>query len=127
FEPEAQAVLPAERDEQPDVHVVDPVVLDGGGSARLRGAEATSHLLEPIPVVHGGQDRLVRATQRPVLELEVPHQCDGELLPPATGDLVVPVEDVLVHGDVGQGGRVHVVGNPVQDVGRGRDDDPTGR
>ena len=78
-------------------------------------------------MVHGGQDRLVRATERLVLEFEVLDEGQDDLLRAGTGDLVVPVEDVLVHGDLGQGRRVHVVGDPVQDVGSRRYDDAAGR
>ncbi len=46
-----------EGDEQGHVHVVDLVALDDGRAGRHRVVEPSPHVVEPVAVVDGGQDR----------------------------------------------------------------------
>ena len=62
-------------------------------------SEPILHLLEPVAVVDGLEDRRVRPEQGLVLELEVLDQVQDEFLGSRSGDLVVPVRDVLLDGD----------------------------
>ena len=124
---EAEPVLLAEGDEQADVDVVDLVALDHGRAVRPRRcASPRLHLVEAVAVVDRLEDGRVGPQQRLVLELEVLGEGQHDLTRPCAGDLVVPVEDVLLDGDRGEGGRVDLVGDPAQHVG-GRGDDPARR
>ena len=127
LEAEAQAHLLAEGHDERDVHVVELVALDDGRAAGRSSSQSPVQLVEPVAVGHRLEHRTVGAPERLGFELQVLGQRQDDLLGARSGDLVVPVEDLLVDGDRGERGRVDLDGHAADDVGRRRHDGPARR